>query len=168
MRARLLRYGELEGVLRVGDATLDERESIDALFGRKPSAGRLSIDLRQLERVLQNAGIAGSLIDALEALEGPILLEREASIADEAAWTAVTTLLRTAVANDVSWLQSWCNDLLESGILRRLSRGSHTDAGRWTEQSIGILRRLPYSGVRLAHLAAGSCGDSHEIGRAHV
>jgi uncharacterized protein (TIGR02679 family) len=163
LRARLLRYGELDGVLRVGDATLDERMSIDALFGRKPSVGRLSIDLNQLERVLRNAGIAASLVDALESLEGPILVEREASLADEAGWNLLISMLHTSVANDVSWVQSWCHDLLVSGILRRLSRGSHTDARQLVEQSLSILRRVPFSGVRLAHLAADSCGNSHAL-----
>ena len=69
MRARLLRFGELKGTLTLGDGTPDERSEIDALFGRRPRAGRLSIDLNDLERVLRNAGIAESLVDALEVLE---------------------------------------------------------------------------------------------------
>ena len=84
-------------------------------------------------------------------------------LADETAWTALTSALRTSAANDVSWLQGWCSDLIESGILRRLARGSHGDARRWAEQASGILRRIPFPGVRLAQLAADACGDSHAL-----
>jgi uncharacterized protein (TIGR02679 family) len=163
MRARLLRSGQLRGTLTVGDAAPDERAQIDALFGRRPRPGRLSIDLNDLERVLRNAGIAESLVDALEALEGPVLVERQASLADDAAWTTLITALRTSAANDVLWIQEWCSNLIESGLLRRLSRGSHSDAQRWAEQASGILRRIPFSGMRLAQLAADATGDSHAL-----
>jgi uncharacterized protein (TIGR02679 family) len=163
MRARLLRSGELKGALTIGDATAEERAEIDALFGRRPSKGRLSIDLNELEWVLRNAGIADSLIDALEDLEGPVLAEREASRADDAAWAALSSTLRTSATNDVSWLQAWWSDLIDGGVLRRLSRGHHVDARRWAEQASGILRRIPFSGVRLAQLAADACGDSHAL-----
>ncbi len=163
MRTRLLRSGELTGTLTVSDPTPDERAEIDALFGRRPRRGRLSIDLNDLERILRNAGIAESLVDALQTLEGPILVERQATLADEAAWTALIAGLRTRAANDAPWIQDWRSSLVESGVLRRLSRGSHGDAQRWVEQASGSLRRIPFAGMRLAQLAADASGDSHAL-----
>lgn len=161
--ARLRRAGDLRGRLILTDATELERNEVDALFGRRPTTGRLIVDLEELDRILRDGGIVDSLVAALEALEGPVLAEREALLADEAAWSALIVALRTGAPNDAGWIRGWCEELIESGLLRRLSRGDSADARRWMEQARAILLRVPFSGVRLALLAAEVCGDSHAL-----
>ena len=163
LRARLRRTGDLSGRMILPDASQSERDEVDALFGRRPTTGRLLIDLEELDRVLRNGGIADSLVAAVEALEGPVLAEREVSLADDAAWTGLIAALRTGAADDAAWVRAWCDDLIEGGLLRRLSRGDSVDARRWMDQARGILLRVPFSGVRLALLAAEVCGDSHAL-----
>lgn len=163
LRKRLQRTGALQGTLTLDAATPEERSAVDAIFGHRPTTGRLVIHLAELECTLRNARIADTLIDAVEGLEGPILSARDASMADDLAWRTLEAAMLGAARTQAPSAVAWCSELVGSGLLRRLSRGSHEDARRWFDQALGILRQLPFRGVRLAHLAADICGDSHAL-----
>lgn len=164
LRLRLLRAGVLEGKLTLKEPTRDERAAVDSLFGRRTSVGSLSIQLAELERVLQNAAICHSLVEAVEHLEGPILSVREEAHADEAAWQNFESAAGSAAAASADpWALSWWTELVASGLLRRLSRGSASNARQWFEQAFELVNRTPLGQARIAEVAAEVCGDSHGL-----
>lgn len=163
LRLRLLRAGVLEGKLTLKEPTREERAAVDSLFGRRTSAGSLSIQLEELERVLQNAAICDSLVEAVEHLEGPILAVREEAHADEAAWQTFESAAAAATGRSDAWALSWWAELVGSGLLRRLSRGSASSAQQWFEQAFELVNRTPLGQARLAEVAAEVCGDSHGL-----
>ncbi len=163
LTARLRRSGELDGLVVVPEPTPDERAAVDALFGRRPTSGRLTINLTELDRLIRNAGLAPSLVDAIELLEGPIVAARDAALAMETAWSDFEASLPTTVVGDPPWAMAWISELLSTGLLRRLSRGASRDARRWFELALHLLRRTPFADVRVAQLAADVCGDGHAL-----
>lgn len=163
LRLRLLRVGVLEGRLTLKEPTREERAAIDGLFGRRTSVGSLSIQLEELERVLQNATICDSLVEAVEHLEGPVLSVREGTLADEAAWQKFESEAAVAAESAAPWAVSWWEDLVASGLLRRLARGSASNARRWFEQALELVNRVPSRQARIAESAAEICGDSHGL-----
>jgi len=58
---------------RIDQLTVDEHAALASLLGRPGRyAGSLQVDVGRIDSALRNAGIAVSLRDALEQLDGPI------------------------------------------------------------------------------------------------
>jgi uncharacterized protein (TIGR02679 family) len=140
-----------------------EREALALLSGRPAKAARsLRLDLAELQARLQSAGIAGSLREALEQLDGPItnlLVERAAT---EARWLAVLS----RPGRD-SRLHDWLQVGTASGLLKRLSRQDADAADNLLNQAGKVLDCLPASGLPRSQLAAQTLGDAHalDVGR---
>jgi hypothetical protein len=111
LRARLRRRYELD---RTQDAFIlshlspDERRALEGLLGRRArSAGSMQLSLSDLEQALSRAGLATSLREALEQLDGPIrdIVRQRAALNER--WQAVfetsnNAQLRAFCANPTS------------------------------------------------------------------
>lgn len=163
LRQRLRRHfergGAAEGVLQLGNLEPVERETLALLRGLPPRASRSArLDLGGLEQRIQAAGIALSLREALEALDGPIVDIAAQRAAMQAAWAAVLPQpCRDARLG--SWLQGGSN----LGLLKRLARQDVDVARALLARAETVLARLPAPGVPRAMLAAQVLGDAHAL-----
>src|SRR5262249_28285103 len=73
LRDRFAR-GRTSGVVTLSSLTPEERGALAGLLGRRPADARsLRVELSELDQALSRAGLASSLRDALELLDGPIV-----------------------------------------------------------------------------------------------
>ncbi len=122
--------------LRLGELSPPEHLALAGLTGRAPrTANSMRIDLQALDAALRAAGIAASLRDALERIDGPITHRATARAAAQARWGAVVAgCSQAALAN-----------LLQStsglGLLKRLA-GQDADAAlRLCVRAQAVLQR---------------------------
>lgn len=159
LRRHFERGGTAEGVLQLGQLQPAEREALALLSGRPAKATRsLRLDLAELQARLQSAGIAGSLREALEWLDGPItnlLAERAVT---QAAWLAVLS----QPGRDPR-LHAWLQAATAAGLLKRLSRQDADAADILLSQADSVLNRLPANGLPRSQLAAQILGDAHAL-----
>jgi uncharacterized protein (TIGR02679 family) len=164
LRKRLRRRFErvpLNGVVesfRIGDLTAPEHAALASLLGRPQHyANSLRIDVRQVDAAFRNSGIASSLRDALERLDGPIANLASERFQSQALWTDVTR---------------GCNHpglvgLLENpaglGLLKRLAKREPSAASQLCRRSEAVLQRLPANGITRSQLAAEVLGDAHAL-----
>ena len=145
------------GTFRLNGLTAAERDALAGLLGRKPrSVDSMTMDTAELDVALQRAGLAASLRDALERLDGPII-DRAAERAElRAQWSA---------------LYGRCNDLrlvallnLPRGmaLVKRLGR-QPAAAGHLLDAAQAVLRALPAAGMPRSRLAADVLGDAHGL-----
>ena len=164
LRLRLRRHfektepGTPPGTLRLGALSQPEHEALSLLTGRPPRAAKsMQIDIASLDAALREAGIASSLKEALEQLDGPIVHLASARAAAQASWSAVVAGCgHPALAG---CLQS--SAVL--GLLKRLARDDVAAAQRLLERAGAVLRRLPASGLARAQLAAETLGNAHAL-----
>lgn len=151
-------FGLPAGMLRLGALSRPEHEALALLTGRPPRAAKsMQIDIASLDAALREAGIAKSLKEALEHLDGPIVHLASARAASQASWSAVVASCgHPALAG---WLQS----STALGMLKRLARNDTTAAQRLLEAAAAVLRRLPASGLGRAQLAADTLGNAHAL-----
>lgn len=164
LRQRLRRRFErapLDAVVenfRIGKLTMEEHAALASLLGRPLRyANSLQVDVRLVDAAFRNAGIASSLRDALERLDGPI-----------------TNLATTRLTLKTQWsdvLDACANrELIGSlrtpagiGLLKRLSRQSPLAALQLCHRVEAVLQRLPASGITRSQLAAEVLGDAHAL-----
>lgn len=159
LRRHFERAGTAEGVLQFGQLLPAEREALALLSGRPARSTRsLRLDLADLQARLQSAGIAGSLREALEQLDGPIADLLDARIAAEAGWRAM--LSRSD--RDLS-LHAWLQAPAAAGLLKRLSRQDADAADKLLSLAGSVLARLPATGLPRSQLAAEMLGDAHAL-----
>jgi uncharacterized protein (TIGR02679 family) len=116
----------------------------------------VQIDLERLDAALHVAGIAASLREALETLDGPLL--------DRAAERERIHLLWQQVVLDCEApLRGWLEEPHGLGLLKRLARGDPALAGVLCEGAAAVLQRLPARGIPRAQLAAQTLGDAHAL-----
>lgn len=101
LRLRLRRHYERADpdgrthALRLSRLTPLERAALASLIGRPPSrANSMTIDVAEIDRALRDAGVAGSLRQALEHLDGSIVNRRQARAEAQAHWSAVAAGVR--------------------------------------------------------------------------
>lgn len=164
LRRRLRRHFERldaeapRKLLRVSGLSALEHDALALLVGASPRAMKsMQIDLAALDTALRDAGIACSLHDALERLDGPIVHRASARAQTQARWAAVAQSCRhQALAR-----------LLEApaalGLLKRLARQDANAARDLLERADTVLDRLPAPGVPRAQLAAQTMGDAHAL-----
>jgi uncharacterized protein (TIGR02679 family) len=161
LRARLRRRYELD---RTQDAFIlpqlspDERCALEGLLGRKPrSAGSMQLSLAELDQALARAGLAMSLREALEQLDGPIReIVRERTELNER-WQEVFEACGNAQ------LSAFYTHSASRGLVKRLAGGDPEDGRVLTAAASRVLENLPQPGVPLSHLAARVLGDAHAL-----
>lgn len=147
----------LPGMFRLNGLTDTERNALASLLGRKPrQAESMMLDVAELEIALQRAGLAASLRDALEQLDGPITDRAAERAALQAQWSA---------------LRGRCDDIRLAALLdlprgmalvKRLAR-QPAAAGQILDSAQAVLRVLPAAGMPRARLAAEVLGDAHGL-----
>lgn len=162
LRARYER-GTVLDQFTLTDLAGDERRALAGLLGRRAAAAS-SMRLRrsELDTALKRAGIAASLRDALEFLDGPLLDRRAERAFHQQSWDAAF-----AGAGEPR-LVALVIDGAGAALVKRLSAGDPQRAQDLLAQAARVLARLPGRGVSRAQLAAEVLGDSHglDTGRA--
>ncbi|WP_370327547.1 TIGR02679 family protein [Euzebya sp.] len=164
MRDHLSAGGAPDGTVTLGDPSDEERRAVAALLGTTPSrARRLRIPLDRIAEGLQGGGLADSVAEALEVLDGPIPDRAGQRAAHDSAWGAVVDAAR-AVDDRVAWLDGWAEATATSGRLRRASASDPAVARSLLEQLEAVLVRLPVrGGTRRARLANEALGAAHAL-----
>jgi uncharacterized protein (TIGR02679 family) len=164
LRKRLRRHferaapGAPPGLLRLGSLSPAEREALALLTGRPPQdAKSMRIDVTLLDATLRDAGIAGSLREALERIDGPIVHLASVRAAAKANWSALVTACTHPML--ISYLQAPA----ALGLVKRLARQDTSAAEHLLECADTVLRRLPASGLARAQLAAETLGSAHAL-----
>lgn len=144
--------------IRINALSAAEHAVLASLLGRPQRyATSLMIDVERIDATLQRAGVAASLKDALERLDGPILHLAKARLQQQASWSSVVEGCE----------HPGLRDLLRrpegAGLLKRLARQDATAAANLCRRAGEVLRHLPATGVTRSQLAATTLGDSHAL-----
>lgn len=165
LRLRMRRHFERKdrdaekGTLHLTKLSPIEHEALSLLTG-SPSRSTQSvrIDIGQLDTALRNAGIASSLRDALELIDGPIVNRAAVKAELQARWSGVTR------ANPLHpTLSTWLQTPPATSLLKRLARQDPDTASRLLERADAVLRCLPADGLTRAQLAADALGNAHAL-----
>ncbi|HEY7296913.1 MAG TPA: TIGR02679 family protein [Xanthobacteraceae bacterium] len=164
LRKRLRRRFERSPVdrpleyIRIGGLAAAEHAALASLIGRPQRYSKsLQIDLRAVDTIVQRSGIAASLREALERLDGPIANVAARRLALETLWSNVicgcqypdlVRLLRTPEG---------------IGLLKRLSKQDAVTASQLCRRADAVLRQLPAKGLTRSQLAAETLGDAHAL-----
>jgi len=162
LRQRLRRRFEDESNLpthvRLPNLMPHERTALAALTGAATRAtNSFTLDVATADAMLVDAGLATSLRNALEQLDGQIV--NRAALADEqrTSWAAVFE----SVSNQN--LSSWLTSTLNQGQVKRHSGTRTQVAAQLLSQVELILKRLPANGMTRSQLAAAVLGDAHAL-----
>ena len=144
--------------IRVGELSAEEHAALASLLGRPQRRSRsLRIDVRRIDADLRRAGLAPSLRDALERLDGPIPHLARARLRLQTLWSGVVD----------GCGHPGLADLLRApagiGLLKRLARQEPAVAARLCHHAEEVLRHLPANGVTRSQLAAEVLGDAHAL-----
>ncbi len=144
--------------LRIGKLSPHEHQALALLTGRAPLvAGSMRIDLDALDAALRDAGLADSLRDALQRLDGPIVHQAGARAAAQARWSAVADGAEHAA------LAALLQGASGLGLLKRLAGQDAAAARRLCGRAAAVLQRLPAAGLPRSELAARVLGDAHAL-----
>ena len=164
LRKRLRRRFErapLNGVIesfRIENLTAPEHATLASLLGRPQNyTGSLLVDVRLVDAAFRNSGIASSLRDALERLDGPIINLAGERLQSQTLWSdAINRCSHPGLA-----------ELLQNptgiGLLKRLAKRDASAASQLCSRSEAVLRRLPANGITRSQLAAEVLGDAHGL-----
>ena len=143
---------------RLSRLTVDEHAALASLLGRPVRfANSMQVDVQAIDDSLQRAGIAPSLRNALEQIDGPIIHLKTSRQRKQALWAGVI-----AGCNNPS-LSAFLEPSTGLGLLKRLSGGSAERAAQLCADAEMVLNVLPARGVARAQLAADSLGDAHAL-----
>lgn len=160
LRRRFERRAREEAVerIRIDGLTADEHAALASLQGRSQRfSSSLQVDVRLVDSALQRAGIAASLHDALEQLDGPIVNLAAARSQLQSHWSNVVS--GCSHPGLVRWLEAPAN----LGLLKRLASGDPSAAVQLCRRAEAVLRRLPAKGMTRSQLAAEALGDAHAL-----
>jgi uncharacterized protein (TIGR02679 family) len=140
------------------DLATAERRALAGLLGRHGGAtGSMRVRLSGIDEALLHAGVASTLREALEALDGPIHDLKAARIAREEAWSALLTSV------EHTRLRALVDDPAGGSLLKRFADSDPQRAAELLENVGRVIRRLPERGRPLAQLAAAELGDAHAL-----
>jgi uncharacterized protein (TIGR02679 family) len=143
---------------RIGQLTAEEHAALASLLGRPLRyTNSLQVDVRLIDTAFQNAGIAASLRDALEQLDGPIANLATTRLELQTMWSDV--LGGCTHRELIGLLQAPAG----IGLLKRLARQSPPAALQLCRRVEAVLQRLPASGITRSQLAADVLGDAHAL-----
>ena len=144
----------------LGGLSNAERDALTGLLGLPHRrANSLRVDPAAIDAALRRAGLADSLFDALQRLDGPIIDRAAQRSALQLRWQAVSAGATQPRLRD--WLGT------SSGLaeLKRLARHDAEVAEQLIVLAQRVLARLPGAGVPRSQLAAASVGDAHALDR---
>jgi uncharacterized protein (TIGR02679 family) len=149
--------GNIES-FRISNLTPVEHAALASVLGRPARfSGSLNVDVRAIDAALQRAGIANSLREALEQIDGPIIHTETARRSAEALWSQVISRCG----------HPGLSELLQTsaglGLLKRLSGRDTATAARLCSGAETVLQALPANGMTRALLAAKTLGDAHAL-----
>lgn len=164
LRKRLRRRFELAPVdggvesFRLGSLSTEEHAALSSLLGRPPrSSNSLTIDVGLVDAAFRNAGVAASLRDALEQLDGPIAHLASDRLRADRVWSDVVE------GCDHPALSGLLRVPFGLGLLRWLSKRDAATAAELCRRADAVLRRLPAHGITRSQLAADVLGDAHAL-----
>lgn len=135
-----------------------EREALEGLLGRPPrSADSMRVELAELDRVLARAGLAPSLREALEALDGPIRDLAAERTEHAARWASVLAQIREPR------LAALAAASAGRGLLKRLAANEPGTGAMLLASAAEVLARLPAPGAPRSRLAAEVLHDAHAL-----
>lgn len=143
---------------RISNLTSDEHGALASLLGRPVRySSSMRVDVHAIGAALLRAGIAASLREALERIDGPIIHIETSRRHIEALWSGVVS--RCSHPSLDKFLQTPAG----IGLLKRLSGRDLDAAGQlcWSVET--ILKALPANGMTRAQLAANTLGDAHAL-----
>jgi uncharacterized protein (TIGR02679 family) len=117
----------------------------------------MQLSIAQLSEVLARAGLAASLRDALEQLDGPIH-----DIAGQRADKALRWEVAFAACKCVP-LVTLTTQNAGRGLVKRLCSDAPDRGQLLLDAAASVIGALPASGVPLSHVAAQILGDSHAL-----
>ena len=161
LRRQFERHGEgpAANMLLLSQLSVTEHEALALLTGRPARPTRsVRIDVARLDDSLLAAGIAGSLREALEQLDGPIVNPNIQRAEAEAVWSGMAG----AVRRDAR-LQAWAQTPAAGSLLKRLVRQDAVAAEALLVQADAVLQQLPAIGLTRAQLAAQTLGNAHAL-----
>lgn len=135
-----------------------ERRVLAGLLG-KPTLAAASMRVRvsELDAALLHAGVASTLREALEALDGPIHDRKAARMARNDAWNALLASVQHPR------LRALVDDPMGIVLLKRFAGSDAQRAAELLELVGRLLGRLPQQGMPLAQLAAMELGNAHAL-----
>jgi uncharacterized protein (TIGR02679 family) len=144
--------------IRLGKLTAEEHAALASLLGRRPrQSSSLQIDVRFVDAALQRPGVAASLRDALERLDGPIVHLAAARLRLQALWSDVVD------GCNHPRLMEFLGTPMGLGLLKRLTKQQPSLAAQLCGRAEAVLQNLPAYGVTRAQLAADMLGDAHAL-----
>ncbi|MDP2809706.1 MAG: TIGR02679 family protein [Rhodocyclaceae bacterium] len=150
------------GAFRLNDLSEVERNALAGLLGRPARrAGSMALDTAELDAALCHAGIASSLRDALERLDGLIVNRVAERAALQAQWD------RLAAGYGEERLAALLDHPRGLSLLKRLAR-SPAVAARLLDGVQAVLAKLPAAGIPRSRLAADVLGDAHGLDQGHA
>ena len=117
----------------------------------------MEIDVASLDAKLRAAGIAASLCEALERIDGPIAHLAALRAAAQASWSSVVAHCAHPALAD------YLSSPTALGLLKRLARQDAAAAAHLLDAAGAVLRRLPANGLARAQLAAETLGNAHAL-----
>jgi uncharacterized protein (TIGR02679 family) len=144
------------------DLESGERRALAGLLGRRTmAADSMRVRRSELDEALARAGIAGTLREALEFLDGPLSDRKAVRAAREREWGAALSSI------EEPRLVSLLADAAGTALVKRLSGSDPARAELLLVQAVRVLDRLPGHGISRAQLAAEVLGDSHGLDSGH-
>lgn len=159
LRARLRQRLErgVTGTFRLGGVNDAERQALASLLGRRTrGTDSMTLDIGELDAALRHAGVAATLREALERLDGAIVDRKAEHAALQAQWQA----LRERCTD--KRLAAWIGQSRGLSLLKRLGRNPSA-AGKILDAAQAVLGKLPAAGTPRSRLAAEVLGDAHGL-----
>jgi uncharacterized protein (TIGR02679 family) len=165
LRQRMRRHFERHGispekaVLHLTNLNAGEHEALALLIGLTSRPTRsIRIDIAQLDAALRDAGIANSLREALEQLDGPIVNRASVQAELQARWSSIT-----GVHGLHPTLSAWLQAGSAISLLKRVARQNPDAAHQLLKQAHAVMKHLPAQGLTRAQLAADALGNAHAL-----
>lgn len=163
LRKRMSCGEPLTGRIHLNNATTAEQRAFAKLMGRLPRhADSLIVDLDKLSAILVRAKACPRLEDAVIAIVGPIVNNREQALTRRMEWDRLWSEAVGRLESKAALLR-WLDHLKTRGLLKRLVRSDLQKADALLKQAIAIVEQIPFPSVRLAELAASTTGNSHAL-----
>lgn len=163
VRRRLRRHfermapGEDLPRLRLGGLEPAAHAALCQITGRPSRTARsMTLDIDELDKRLRAGGIAASLRDALERLDGPVVPKASLRRGLQERWSAL------AATDADARLLDWLRVPAAMTLLKRLGRDPDRAARLFCDADL-VLRRLPVEGLTRSQLAAETLGDAHAL-----
>ncbi len=143
---------------RLSSLSADEHGALASLLGRPVRfTSSMQVDVQAIDASLIRAGIARSLREALERIDGPIVHLKTSQQRKQALWEGVLSDC------EHPGLRAFLDTPSALGLLKRLSAGDAQTAAQLCADAEAVLKVLPGKGMPRAQLAATTLGDAHAL-----